>query len=237
MRIIGATIGKCVHVNGLMNFLKYAKGFGHDTKFIGVGLSGEEIILRAKKEKCDVVALSYRLSSETTENIFKNIEALLKKEKIKDVGFIFGGTESVCQSARRYKFFDYVIANENDMKDLTTFLSGKKEWKNPQLYPQNLVERIKHFYPYPLIRHHFGRSSLTETISGVKEIAISKSVDILSIGPDQNAQEFFFQPEKMDKSVNGAGGVPLRKSDDLKKIYDATRCGNYPLLRCYSGTL
>jgi len=40
----------------------------------------------------------------------------------------------------------------------------------------------------------------------------------------------------MKKGQDGAGGVPLRKPEDLKTIHEATRCGNYPLLRCYSGT-
>ena len=43
-------------------------------------------------------------------------------------------------------------------------------------------------------------------------------------------------PEKMDPKQDGAGGVPLRTSEDLRKLYDASRTGNHPLLRCYSGT-
>jgi len=40
----------------------------------------------------------------------------------------------------------------------------------------------------------------------------------------------------MRPDLDGAGGVPVRTPDDLKAIYAATRCGNYPLLRCYAGT-
>jgi hypothetical protein len=36
--------------------------------------------------------------------------------------------------------------------------------------------------------------------------------------------------------LEGAGGVPLRKKEDLERIYEAARCGNFPLVRCYSGT-
>ena len=90
--------------------------------------------------------------------------------------------------------------------------------------------------PYPVIRHHFGRPSLNETIEGIKKISSSRLLDIISIGPDQNTQEFFFHPEKMDKKQDGAGGVPLRSIEDFKSLYTASRTGNYPLLRCYSGT-
>lgn len=87
-----------------------------------------------------------------------------------------------------------------------------------------------------MIRHHYGRPTLKETIKGARKIAEAEVLDILSIGPDQNAQEHFFHPEEMDKKQNGAGGVPLRKPEDLKAIYKASRCGNFPLVRCYAGT-
>jgi len=40
----------------------------------------------------------------------------------------------------------------------------------------------------------------------------------------------------MDSGQDGAGGVPLRSESDFKSLYTASRRGNYPLLRCYSGT-
>ncbi len=61
-------------------------------------------------------------------------------------------------------------------------------------------------------------------------------LDIISLGPDQNAQENFFHPEKMDPEQDGAGGVPVRNASDFEALYAASRSGNYPLMRCYSGT-
>ena len=40
----------------------------------------------------------------------------------------------------------------------------------------------------------------------------------------------------MNPHSDGAGGVPLRKAADLTEIFEASRCGNHPLLRCYAGT-
>ena len=37
-------------------------------------------------------------------------------------------------------------------------------------------------------------------------------------------------------SLDGAGGVPVRSSEDFSSLYNASQKGNYPLLRCYSGT-
>ena len=70
----------------------------------------------------------------------------------------------------------------------------------------------------------------------IKEIAEAKALDIISIGPDQNFQENFFTPYKMKPIEGGAGGVPIRSEKDLIQLYQASRYGNYPLLRCYSGT-
>ncbi len=89
--------------------------------------------------------------------------------------------------------------------------------------PQNLVDRIKYRKPYPLLRHHFGRPTLEETVKGIKKISKSGLIDVVSIGPDQNAQEFFFHPEKMNRLQDGAGGVPVRSEDDFKKLYGASR--------------
>ncbi len=59
---------------------------------------------------------------------------------------------------------------------------------------------------------------------------------MISLGIDQDARENFFHPERQDPRHRGAGGVPVRTAEDYKSLYAASRCGNYPLLRTYSGT-
>ncbi len=86
------------------------------------------------------------------------------------------------------------------------------------------------------MRHHFGRPTVTETLAGVVDIACAGCLDVISLGTDQNAQEHFFRPAEMDPGAHGAGGVPVRTEDDLAALYAHTRLGNYPLMRCYSGT-
>ncbi|MDI6827998.1 MAG: methionine synthase, partial [Armatimonadota bacterium] len=77
---------------------------------------------------------------------------------------------------------------------------------------------------------------MEKTVEGVRKIAESGAVDVISIAPDQNAQESMFRPEEMNPDLDGAGGVPVRSAADLSAIYRASRCGNHPLLRIYSGT-
>src|SRR5262249_15125050 len=102
--------------------------------------------------------------------------------------------------------------------------------------PQTLAERIAWKSPYPLIRHHFGRPTVAETVVGAVDIAQAGCLDVLSLGTDQNAQEHFFRPAEMDQTAHGAGGVPVRTEEDLSTIYAHTRLGNHPLVRCYAGT-
>ncbi|MBI2873870.1 MAG: methionine synthase [Firmicutes bacterium] len=103
-------------------------------------------------------------------------------------------------------------------------------------FPGDLVGRIRFRAPHPLLRHHFGLRTVAGTVRGIEEIAGAGVLDVVSLGPDQNAQECFFRPEEMDPGQDGAGGVPIRSPEDLSALHQAARRGNHPLMRCYSGT-
>ena len=87
-----------------------------------------------------------------------------------------------------------------------------------------------------MIRHHFGLPTLEATCRGIEQIAEAQVLDVISLGIDQDAQENFFHPERQDPRRTGAGGVPVRTAEDYRALYAASRRGNYPLLRTYSGT-
>ena len=101
-------------------------------------------------------------------------------------------------------------------------------------YPRDLVSRIKSKYPYPILRHHLGLPSLSDTIESIEKIAEARVLDVISIAPDQNAQEYFFEQENMDHRLDGAGGVPVRSREDFEAIHEASQ-RNFPCLS-YSGT-
>jgi hypothetical protein len=77
---------------------------------------------------------------------------------------------------------------------------------------------------------------MESTIQGIKEIAEARVLDVISLGTDQDAQQNFFHPERQNPRRRGAGGVPVRTALDYRILYDASRRGNYPLLRTYTGT-
>ena len=241
--ILGATLGDCVHVAGILNFLSFAENFGYRTNFIGAAIPINELVHRILKEKPDVVALSYRLLPKTAEELLKSLKSMLVGKKLKGVRFIFGGPPPVAEVARKSGLFDFIFSGNESLKTLETFLKKakcgvtKNNNKNALLnYPQSLVERIELQKPFPLLRHHLGLETVKKTVEHARKIALSGELDVLSIAPDQNAQEYFFRLKEMPKTGHGAGGVPVRKPADMEKIYKATRCGNYPLVRCYAGT-
>ena len=177
------------------------------------------------------------------------------------IRWVFGGTPPVAEEARTTGLFEAAFSGEEGIDHILAFLRGKAGAvagtgeaageaareaareagreagsRGGGRWPDALVERIAAKKPYPLIRHHFGLATVDETVQGAAEIARAEVLDVLSLGPDQNAQESFFRPEEMDPRQDGAGGVPLRTPDDLRRIYQAGRLGSHPLVRCYSGT-
>lgn len=142
----------------------------------------------------------------------------------------------MAMEAERFGLFSKIFDGTEDLDDVIGYFRGKRKTAGQEVYPEHIVDRIESKTPYPVLRHHFGLPSLEATIDGVGRIAEAGILDVISIGPDQNTQQFFFRQENMNAALDGAGGVPLRSPQDLARLYQATRRGNHPLLRCYSGT-
>lgn len=236
MKILGASIGSCVHNVGLLNFLEIAKQNNYETIYIGSAIPVDELVREIKKHDPDMIAMSYRLAAEALHNLLRELEEKLKKEKLMDKIFVFGGTIETANEARKFSFIKKCFDGSEEIDEIVLFLRGKAREKENLSFPQTLGERIKFKSPYPLIRHHIGLQSLDETANEIKKLAESELLDVISLAPDQNCQQFFFEPEKMDHSQDGAGGAPIRTKEDFVKLYEASRRGNYPLVRCYAGT-
>jgi hypothetical protein len=235
-KVIGGTLGNCVHVAGTMNYLNLAEKENYKTEFIGIGLSIKELIKNIYEKKPDIVALSYRLTPEPLNEILKELAEEIESDSyLKELEWLFGGTHPTAEVAAKYNIFDKIFDGREDIDEVIAYLKGI-EYTDNQNYPKDIISRIKSKYPYPVLRHHLGLTSIEKTVEAIEKIADSKVLDIISVAPDQNAQEFFFDQENMDTKLDGAGGVPLRSEADFKKLYNAAQRGNYPLLRSYSGT-
>ena len=235
-KIIGMTLGNCVHVAGTMNYLSLAEKENYETEFVGIGVNIGELIKIIEDKKPDIVGLSYRLSPEPLNNILNDLKKNIEmNEYLKDIDWLFGGTELTALVAEKYDIFDKIFYGNEDIDEVIAYIKGQENLEE-EVYSDNLIGRINSKYPYPILRHHLGLTSMEKTIEAIEKIADSEVLDIISVAPDQNAQEFFFDQENMDESLSGAGGVPIRNENDLRALYDAAQRGNYPLLRSYSGT-
>ena len=233
---LGAAIGDCVHVTGVLNFLAACRRHGYRTEFLGPAVAVERVAEEAAERRPELLALSYRLTPDSADRLFAELAAALDRSGITGMRVVFGGTPPVVEVARRSGLFEAAFGAPDGPSVEEWLLGHAEPAVGDAVADRDLVSRWRRRQPRPLIRHHFGLSTLDRTAAGIAEIARSGLVDVISIGPDQNAQEHFFHPERMDPAQDGAGGVPVRSPDDLRRLHRAAQEGNHPLLRCYSGT-
>lgn len=235
--VIAAALGECVHVAGISNFLRLAEAAGWRTIFLGPAVSIEKVLEVARAEKADLVGISYRLTPENGERLLGQLAEEAAELHEAGIKFVFGGTPPVAERAVKLGFFEKVFDGSESPEQVLAYLKGQPAQNlTASDFPQLVTERIAWRAPYPILRHHFGLPTMEATVDGIQKIAEAQSLDLISLGTDQDAQENFFHPERQDPRRKGAGGVPVRTLDDYRALYEASRRGNFPMLRAYSGT-
>jgi methylmalonyl-CoA mutase cobalamin-binding subunit len=235
--VIACALGECVHVAGVTNFLRLAEQAGWRTIFLGPAVPIETLISAAENEKADLIGVSYRLTPETGARLLGEFAEAADDLHSKGIRFAFGGTPPIAEIARRMDFFEQVFEGGEPTDQVLAYLNGfTQQVSTLESYPQSLMERIKWKSPRPVLRHHFGLPTMQQTIEGIKQIADAGLLDVISLGIDQDAQENFYHPDRQDPRRRGAGGVPVRSEDDYRSLFSASRRGNFPLMRTYSGT-
>jgi methylmalonyl-CoA mutase cobalamin-binding subunit len=235
--VVAAALGECVHVAGVANFLRLAEMAGWRTVFLGPAVPVERVLEAARAENADLVGVSYRLTPETGERLLGQFAEAADELRDAGVRFAFGGTPPVAERAGKLGFFEKVFAGGESSEQVLAYLKGQAAGDPKEAdFPQRTTHRIAWRAPYPMLRHHFGLPTMEATIDGIRQLAEAQALDIISLGTDQDAQENFFHPERQDPRRTGAGGVPVRSADDYRALYEASRRGNFPLLRAYSGT-
>lgn len=236
--IVAGALGECVHVAGVTNFLRLAELAGWRTIFLGPAVPIKTLIEAAIREKADLVGVSYRLTPETGERLLAEFAEAAADLQEKGVRFAFGGTPPVSRKAEALEgFFDQIFDGSQSREEILAYLRGEDLLApGESSYPQSTIERIRWKQPYPLLRHHFGLPTMQASIEGIRQIAEAKALDVISLGIDQDAQANFFHPERQSARATGAGGVPVRSAEDYRQLFEASRTGNYPLMRTYSGT-
>lgn len=235
-RILGAAIGDCVHVGGVVRFLHLAEQLGYEVKSLGPAVPVAEVVAAARDWEPEIVAVGYRLTPESGREVLTHLRNAALEAGQANRRWVLGATDPVAEHARELSFFEAVFGGSAEFQELVDFLRGVSSATEGGTPPQKLVDRIKWKRPFPLLRHHYGQPTVAATAEGIRMIAEAGVLDVVSLGTDQNAQEHFFRPDEMDPREHGAGGVPVRTPADLEALYEASRTGNYPIMRCYAGT-
>ncbi len=239
MRVMAGALGDCVHVAGVTRFLNLAAQLGHETLFTGPATDIESFADMARAFDPDIIGVSYRLTPENARLLLREFWAVMKAAGLADRRFVFGGTPPVAAVAREMGIFEAVFDGSEPPDAVIRYLRGEGQASSKTtIPPQRAIERIRWKAPYPILRHHFGipAQTIEPTVAGIARIAEAEVLDVISLGADQEAQEHFFRPDLQDPKSKGAGGVPFRSEEDLRRLYAASRRGNYPLMRSYSGT-
>jgi hypothetical protein len=136
--VIAGALGECVHVAGVMNFLRLA-------------------------EAADAL-------------------------HARGVRFAFGGTPPVAERVRQLGFFERIFDGSEPGEHVLAYLKGQPTGGQTAAdYPETRIERIQWKVPYPVMRHHFGLSTLEATRESIVEIATAEVLDVISLGIDQDA--------------------------------------------------
>ncbi|MFU8772338.1 MAG: hypothetical protein ACNA8H_07945, partial [Anaerolineales bacterium] len=158
------------------------------------------------------------------------------------------------QVAQKYKdkkhyrgFFELIADDFVTMEELDRFARHKTTVEAHELEPWSdyLVERIQQVRERenrPIIRAHIGiaADTIEPTVKAIEKLSDAGAFEIVSLAPDQTSQEllakFIRGEEDPSKYLAGQGGAPIRTVEDLKRLKAATRRGNYPMTRIYTGT-
>ena len=205
--VVAAALGECVHVAGVSNFLRLAEAAGWRTVFLGPAVSIEQVLEAARREKAELVGVSYRLTPETGERLLGQFAEEAADLHEAGVRFVFGGTPPVAEHAQALGFFERVFDGSQPPEAVLAYLKGQTH-RSPRgnRFPSNHRRTDPVEIPIPLLRHHFGLPTLEATRDGIEKIAEAQVLDVISLGIDQDAQENFFHPERQDPRPTGAGG-------------------------------
>lgn len=234
---LAGALGEDAHVAGVARALQVASEVGWSTIGLGPCVSVQGFLRAIHTHRPDLVGISYRLTPETGESLLVELIAAVRAAGPRGCRFLFAGTPPLAERARALHFFERCFEGGESPEELANFFRGKlSAGEKAEDYPQDFRSRLAWKAPFPLIRHHFGRPTIEETERGIEAIASAMALDVVSLGIDQDAQENFYHPERQDSRRAGAGGVPVRSPEDYRRLYAASRRGNFPLLRAYSGT-
>jgi hypothetical protein len=129
--ILGAAIGDCVHVAGVVNFLNLAEQLGYETVCLGPAVSVDDLLDKVAALDPAVVAVGYRLTPENCRNLLAELSDKAVARGQTDRRWLFGGTEPCVAVARDVGLFQMTFASGASKPAVVAYLRGEQAARPP----------------------------------------------------------------------------------------------------------
>jgi methylmalonyl-CoA mutase cobalamin-binding subunit len=123
---LGAAIGSCVHVAGILRFLTLAEEEGYETIFLGTAVSIDELIEKVKEHNPDIIGVSYRLTAASVVTLLEDLKNAVIEAGLEKKRWVFGCTAPIKQFAERTNLFEEIFTGFSTDEDTISFLRGRK---------------------------------------------------------------------------------------------------------------
>ena len=160
--VLAGALGNCVHVAGVVHFLREAEALGYEPVFLGAAVPVEDFVAAILRHRPAIVGVSYRLTPEVAASLLetfdKALRSALTSEERGRMRFLFGGTPPVCEVAQRTGLFTQCFDGLEHPQQVRAALGGLSGMKAAAQTEDSLVARLHVSGGYPLLRHHVGRA-------------------------------------------------------------------------------
>lgn len=96
--VVAGALSPCVHVAGVLSFLRLAEAAGWHTVFLGPAATTQAFLDAARDEGADLVGVSYRLTPETGQRLLSAFAEAADELRESGVRFVFAGTPAVART-------------------------------------------------------------------------------------------------------------------------------------------
>ena len=124
--ILGAAIGDCVHVAGVVNFLDLAEQLGYDTVCLGPAIGVDELLGKVAFHDPAIVAVGYRLTPANCRALLEELSTKAAARAEAGRSWLFGGTEPCVAIAREIGLFRMTFASGISKQSVVAYLRGEQ---------------------------------------------------------------------------------------------------------------
>jgi len=122
LKILGAAIGNCVHVAGVLRFLTLAEEEGYETIFLGTAVSIDELIAKVKEYNPDIIGVSYRLTATSAAKLLKTLKNAVTESGLERKRWVLGCTAPIKPFAEQINLFEEIFTGFSTDEDSISFL-------------------------------------------------------------------------------------------------------------------